>query len=162
MNDQATSPLSPEDLAENQAGRLSGAQRRRYGAFARSDRKNELVGTLVLGALAVLLFTEHGPATNTLLRLAVASASALGAVFFLVRGLTGADALSRDLADTHVDRVEGAVERQVSRSTGRGSSPPATTSRSAGSGTTRSKTPTMRRRRPATWRCTCCDTAPVS
>ncbi len=124
MTDQSTSALSPDDLAANQAGRLSDAQRRRLSAFARSDHKNELVGTLVLGGLAVLLFTEHGPATNTLLRLAVASASAVGAVLFLVRALTGTDALSRDLTDTHVQRVEGAVERQEYRGTGRGSTPP--------------------------------------
>ncbi|HEY5628757.1 MAG TPA: hypothetical protein VIR16_04530 [Candidatus Limnocylindrales bacterium] len=118
MSDQPTSVLDEASLAENRAGRLSDAQRGRLASFARNGRKNELALTLVLGMVAAVMFIGRGPAGEATQRLLVGGACVVGAIVFLVRGLTGADALSRDLGDPHVDRVEGAVERQEVRTTG--------------------------------------------
>lgn len=115
MSDQPKPALDEASLAENRAGRLSDAQRRRFASFARNDRKNELALTLVLGMVAGVMFIGRGPAGEANQRLLIGAACVIGAIVFLVRGLTGADALSRDLGDTHVERVEGAVERQEVR-----------------------------------------------
>ncbi len=125
MSDQPRPALDEASLAENRAGRLSSAQRQRLAPIARSGRQNELVGTLVLGMVAAVMFIGRGPAGEANQRLLIGAASVIGAIVFLVRGLTGADALSRDLGDTHVDRVEGAVEREeVQVSGGRAHSSP--------------------------------------
>ena len=125
MSDQAKATLDEASLAENRAGRLSDAQRRRFASFARNDRKNELALTLVLGMVAGVMFIGRGPAGEANQRLLIGAACVIGAIVFLVRGLTGADSLSRDLGDTHIDRVEGAVEREeVHVSGGRGHAAP--------------------------------------
>ncbi|MHB8959423.1 MAG: hypothetical protein ACYDAN_07330 [Candidatus Limnocylindrales bacterium] len=125
MSDQPTPALDEASLAENRAGRLSDSQRQRLSSMARAGRKNELAGTLVLGMVAAVMFIGRGPANEATQRLLIGAACVIGAIVFLVRGLTGADALSRDLGDTHIDRVEGAVEREEVRVTsGRSSAAP--------------------------------------
>ncbi len=125
MSDQPTPALDEASLADNRAGRIADAQRRRLSTIARSGRKNELAGTLVLGMVAAVMFIGKGPANEATQRLLLGVACVIGAIVFLIRGLTGADALSRDLGDTHVDRVAGAVEREEVRvSGGRGNAAP--------------------------------------
>jgi hypothetical protein len=105
-------PFPPEALEANRRGELSEAQRRGFGALSGSQRRSALSSAAFLfaGALVVVFFAS--PTASPLLRTLVPLLCLAIAAFLVVRSLTGGDALTRDLSESQVQSVEGAIGKR--------------------------------------------------
>lgn len=105
-------------LEENRSGELSDQQRKNLGALSRYRRRNAAtIALFCLAAAAILLFAPN-PRAPLVERELIAAAAGLLAAFLIVRAVTGNDALTRDLHESRVESVEGAIGKRR-RSTGR-------------------------------------------
>ncbi len=99
----------------NRAGELTEAQRRGLGALSGYRRRNELTIAAFLIAGASIVWFLASPNTPPVKRELIAGGAATLAAFFVVRSITGGDALTRDLRESRVESVEGAIgKRRVS------------------------------------------------
>jgi hypothetical protein len=99
-------------LEANQIGELSDQQRHNLRALSRYRRRN--AGTIALFCLAVaaiLLFAPN-PRAPLVTRELIAAGAGLLAAFLIVRAVTGNDALTRDLHESRVESVEGAIGKR--------------------------------------------------
>jgi hypothetical protein len=106
----------PADALEmNRVGDLTEAQRRGLGALSGYRRRNELTIAAFLLAGASIVWFLASPTAPLLKRELIAGGAAVLAAFFVVRSITGGDALTRDLRESRVESVEGAIgKRRVS------------------------------------------------
>lgn len=104
------SPLSADALDANRRGELSADQRHGFGALAASQRRSALsaAALLIAGALLVAFFGSPNAFASRMIASSIAAA--IGAVV-LVRAVTGADALTRDVRSGQVVSAEGAIGR---------------------------------------------------
>lgn len=105
----ATDVFPPDALGANRRGELTDAQRQGFGNLARYRRKSQLQFAGIALVLAVLIggfASSSAPIVSrglvTLVCLGIAGV-------LVVRSVTGADSLTRDLRDTRVEAAEGAV-----------------------------------------------------
>jgi hypothetical protein len=112
------SPFRSDALDANRRGELSDEQLRGYRALSWSKRRSSLstAAYLVAGALLVAFFAS--PSSSVVLRGSVIVICLTIAAFLVVRAISGADALTRDLRHRHVESIEGAVGKRR-RSAGR-------------------------------------------
>ncbi len=112
MPSSTFSSFPAEALEANRRGELSESQRRGFGALSGSNRRGALgsAGLLIAGALVVLFFAS--PTASPMLRMLVPLAALAIAAFLVVRSLTGADALTRDVAAGRVESIEGAIGKR--------------------------------------------------
>jgi len=104
--------LFADGLDANRRGELTDTQRRNLGNLAASNRRSTLTMALPFAAIGLLLVFSASPRASIVMRGAFA-AGALGiAAILVVRAITGADALTRDLRNPRVGSVEGAVGRR--------------------------------------------------
>jgi hypothetical protein len=101
-------PFPAADLETNRSGRLTDAQRTKYRGLARAGRKDEFIGAVFCGAMAVLLVAPVGPSPNVWARPLAAAAFILVA-FLLFRTATTGDSLTQDMRSGRVEVVEGAI-----------------------------------------------------
>jgi hypothetical protein len=116
----ASNPFPSDALEANRRGELSDAQRRGFGALSRYRRKSELstAGFLLAGAILVGGFAS--PTASVALRVFITLACLAIAAWLVVRSITGSDAITRDLRETQVRSVEGAIgKRRLSGGGGR-------------------------------------------
>jgi hypothetical protein len=101
-------PFPAADLEANRSGRLTDAQRAKYRGLARAGRKDEFIGAIFCGVMAVLLLAPIGPSPNVWAR-------PLGGVVFIVvafllfRTASTGDSLTQDMRSGRVETVEGAI-----------------------------------------------------
>lgn len=119
MTDQPAGSLHADALEANRAGRLTDTQRADWTSSDRGWRKNELVGAGICVVLAAILFNAGFGAHGSPSQLLLGVAFAVGAVFFMVRGLLNLDPLAADLRTGRVDSVEGAVAKSRGYTSGR-------------------------------------------
>ena len=89
----------------NRAGELTEAQRRGLGALSGYGRRNELTIAAFLLAGASIVWFLASPTAPLLKRELIAGGAAVLAAFFVVRSITGGDALTRDLRESRVESV---------------------------------------------------------
>jgi hypothetical protein len=107
--------LSPDALVANQRGELSDAQLRGFRALSRDRRKSALSSAAFLVAGALLIGFFASPSSSPVARALISFACLAIAAFLVVRSITGADALTRDLRRVQVQFIEGAIgKRRVS------------------------------------------------
>jgi hypothetical protein len=108
-------PFMTDALDANRHGELTDQQRNGFAAWARSRRRSAFstAGYLAAGAAIVLFFAS--PTASPTAR-ALIPATALGiAAVLVIRAMTGADALTRDLRTPRVETAEGPIgKRQMS------------------------------------------------
>src|SRR5215472_15833691 len=103
------------DLEANAAGGLSEKQRHNLGALSRYRRRNTATIALFFLAGAAILMFAPNPRASLKQRGLIAAGAGLIAAFLIVRAVTGNDALTRDLQESRVESVEGAIgKRRVS------------------------------------------------
>jgi hypothetical protein len=105
-------------LDANKIGDLSDEQRRNLGALSRYRRRNLATIALFLLAGAAILMFAPNPRASLVQRELIAAGLAAIAAFLVVRAVTGSDALTRDLHESRVESVEGAIGKRY-RSGGR-------------------------------------------
>jgi hypothetical protein len=104
--------LFPDWLDANRRGELTDTQRHNLGNLAASNRRSTLTMALPFAAIGLLIVFSASPRASIVMRGAFA-AGALGiAAILVVRAITGADGLTRDLRNPRVESVEGAVGRR--------------------------------------------------
>src|SRR5262249_41107270 len=103
------------DLEANAVGELSEKQRHNLGGLSRYRRRNTAtIARFFLAGAAILMFAPN-PRASLKQRELIAAGAGLIAAFLIVRAVTGNDALTRDLQESRVESVEGAIgKRRVS------------------------------------------------
>jgi hypothetical protein len=99
-------------LEENRIGELSDQQRKNLGALSRYRRRNAATIAMFCLAVAAILLFAPNPRAPLVTRELIAAAAGLLAAFFIVRAVTGNDALTRDLHESRVESVEGAIGKR--------------------------------------------------
>jgi hypothetical protein len=99
-------------LEANQAGELSDQQRHNLGALSRYRRRNAVTIALFCLAVSAILLFAPNPRASLVERELVAAGAGLLAAFLIVRAATGNDALTRDLHESRVESVEGAIGKR--------------------------------------------------
>jgi len=110
-----TNPFPVDALDANRSGGLTEDQRRSLGALAGYNRRNAftIAAFLTAGAMIVLFLARADAPVR--LRFGTAGVALGIAAFLVLRSITGADALTRDLEDARVQSAEGAIgKRRVS------------------------------------------------
>jgi hypothetical protein len=99
-------------LEENRLGELSEQQRKNLGAFSRYKRRNLVTISLFLLAFGAILLYAPNPRAPLFTRELLAGGAGLLAAFLIVRAVTGNDALTRDVHESRVESVEGAIGKR--------------------------------------------------
>jgi hypothetical protein len=108
-------PFHEDALEMNRAGELTETQRRNLGSMSSYRRRNQLTIAAFLTAGAAIVWFLASPSAPLLERELIAGGAVVLAAFFVVRSITGGDALTRDLRESRVQFVEGALgKRRVS------------------------------------------------
>jgi hypothetical protein len=114
----ASEALRPDALEANRRGELSESQIQGFGSLATRRRKSGLQFAVIFIVMGVLIgfFASPGKpiATRALLTLGCFAIAA----FLIVRSVTGADALTRDLRRRKVQSVEGAIGKSQMSASG--------------------------------------------
>ena len=112
MSVNSFNPFPPEALDANRRGALSDAQRRGFGALSRYRRRSALSSAafLVAGALLVIFFAS--PTSSPALRAFAPLVCLAIAAFLVARSITGGDSLTRDLRESRVQSIEGAIGKR--------------------------------------------------
>lgn len=106
-------------LDANKLGELSDQQRQNLRALSRYRRRNAAtIALFLLAGAAILMFAPLARAPLAQRELLAAGAGIIAA-FLIVRALTGNDALSRDLQESRVESVEGAIGKRRTSAGGR-------------------------------------------
>src|SRR5215831_12224 len=111
----ATDVFPPDALDANRRGELTDEQRRRLGNLARERRKSQFQFAGIPLVLAVLV-GGFGSSSVSIVSRGLVTLVCLGiAAVLVVRSVTGADSLTRDLRDTRVESAEGAIGKRRHR-----------------------------------------------
>jgi hypothetical protein len=121
MATTGTDPFLQDALEANRAGELTNRQRDRLRPIARSARQSMLIAAVVFAVAAAMMLFDRDFSLPEVFRVALAGASVVLAVFFLLRAAVGADALTRDLRHRRVQSTDGAIGKRSSSPSGRGS-----------------------------------------
>ncbi len=119
MCTNAGSPFPPDALEANRRGKLSDAQCQRIRGLSRRRRKGALSIAGFLAAGALLIDLNAAPALSVPKRILITLFGLGIAAFLVVRAISGADALTRDLRRRRVQFIEGAIGK-ASQSIGEG------------------------------------------
>ena len=110
-----SNPFVPDALEANRRGELTEKQRHGFGALSGYQRRNDLSIAAFLVAGAVLVSFANSPTFSPVARTLVQLACLAIAAYLVVRSITGGSALARDLRESRVESVEGAIgKRQFS------------------------------------------------
>src|SRR5215831_9129789 len=108
----AADVFPPDALDANRRGELTDVQRHRLGNLARDRRKSQLRFAGIPLVLAVLV-GGFGSSSVSIVSRGLVTLVCLGiAAVLVVRSVTGADSLTRDLRDTRVESAEGAIGKR--------------------------------------------------
>ena len=99
-------------LDANKIGELSDQQRHNLRALSLYKRRNAATIALFLLAGAAILLYAPRPRADLVQRELIAAGASLIAAFLMVRAVTGNDALTRDLQESRVESVEGAIGKR--------------------------------------------------
>jgi hypothetical protein len=113
-------PFPADALETNRAGQLTTAQRDRFRPIARYTRQNTFIAAVILAVAAAMMVSDKQLSLPAVLRMPLAGAFVILALFFLVRAAVGGDALSRDLRHARVQAVDGAIGRRAGSYSARG------------------------------------------
>ena len=102
----------PDALEANRHGELTDAQRRGLGNLARSNRKSQLQFAGIALVIAVLVGGFASSTAPIMTRAHITIIALAVAAVLVVRSVTGADALTRDLRNVQVQSVEGAIGKR--------------------------------------------------
>jgi hypothetical protein len=105
-------PFPADAIDMNRVGDLTEGQRRNLGALSRYRRRNELSIAAFLSAGAAIVWFLASPSAPVVKRELIAGGAAVLAAFFVVRSITGGDRLTRDLHESRVESVEGAIGKR--------------------------------------------------
>ena len=108
MIESNVDPFPAADLETNRSGRLTDAQRKRLRGLARAGRKDEFIGAMFCGGVAVVLLAGVGPSLAGLVR-PLLGAAFVAVALLLLRTAVSGDSMTRDLRSGRVARVEGAI-----------------------------------------------------
>lgn len=114
----AFDPFPEDALDANRRGALSDRQTRGFGAASASRHRSAFgsAALLVAGGLVVAFFAS--PTTSQAARILIPAACFAIAGILVVRAVTGADALTRDVRHGQVRSVEGAIGKRRTSSGG--------------------------------------------
>src|SRR5690242_14420499 len=99
-------------LESNKLGELSEQQRQNLGALSRYRRRNAAMIAAFLFAVGAILMFAPNPRAPLVERELIAAGAALVGAFLIVRAVTGNDRLTRDLHESRVESVEGAIGKR--------------------------------------------------
>jgi hypothetical protein len=106
-----SSPFPQDALESNRQGRLTDSQKQWLRAVSRNTRKSGLSIAATCAALGLLIWLAPGPSQYAVTKPLIGLALLAVALFFLLRSLTGGDALTGDLRNGRVEAVEGAITK---------------------------------------------------
>jgi hypothetical protein len=112
MPPAAVGSLFPEALDANRRGLLSDQQRRGFGHLSRSRHRSGLSSAALLLGGAVLVGVFAPPTASPVVRVSFTLGCLAVSAFFVVRAVTGIDALTRDVREGRVKSVEGAIGKR--------------------------------------------------
>jgi hypothetical protein len=104
--------LAPDALEANRRGELTDGQRQGFGNLARDNRKSQLQFAGIALVIAVLVGGFASSTAPILTRGLITIVALAIAAVLVVRSVTGADALTRDLRSPRVEFVEGAIGKR--------------------------------------------------
>lgn len=102
----------PGALEANRRGELTDAQQRGFGNLARDNRKSQLQFAGIALVIAVLVGGFASSTAPVMTRALITIVALAIAAVLVVRSVTGADALTRDLRNVQVLSVEGAIGKR--------------------------------------------------
>jgi hypothetical protein len=109
MTVNAPNPFPADALEANRRGQLTNAQLQGLRHLAQSRRRSGVRIAAVLVVVAVLIGLYASPSTSHAARVLIPLACFAIAAFLVMRFVSGADALTRDLRRGKVQCVEGAI-----------------------------------------------------
>ena len=112
-----TSPFPQDALESNRQGRLADSQKQWLRAMSREGRKSALSIAAMCAALGLVIWFAPGPPQYAVTKPLIGLALLAVALFFLLRSLSGGDALTQDLRSGRVEAVEGAITKVRIRGT---------------------------------------------
>jgi hypothetical protein len=112
-----TTPFSPEALAENRNGHLTGDQTRRFELMVSGRRKSTRGLALPVGAIGALLLVLSGPAATAVQRRLAGWGFVAAAALLLAA--PAFDPLAADVRDGRIEAVEGAIGKRRVQSAAR-------------------------------------------
>jgi hypothetical protein len=113
----ASNPFPADALDANRLGELTDKQRQNLGALSSDRRRNTLSIAAFLLAGASIVYFLASPKTPMSTRQLVSGGAVALAAILVLRSVTGSDALTRDLRESRVESVEGAIgKRRISGS----------------------------------------------
>ncbi len=116
-------PFPQDALEKNRSGQLAESQYLWLRGMSKDSRRSNLSLAFVAAAIGLVLFFAPGPASAALTKPLVAAVLLLVAAFFFLRGMSGGDALTRDLRSGYVETVEGALLKHRIEGSGEASAP---------------------------------------
>lgn len=105
------SPFPQEALESNRQGLLSDGQKKWLRAMSQDSRKSGLSIAAMCAVLGLVIWLAPGPARYAVTKPLIGLALLAVALFFLLRSLSGGDALTQDLRSGKVEAVEGAITK---------------------------------------------------
>jgi hypothetical protein len=111
------SPFPQDALESNRAGRLTDGQKQWLRTMSRDSRKSGLSIAATCAALGLVIWLAPGPSQYAVTKPLIGFVLLAVALFFLLRSLSGGDALTQDLRSVKVESVEGAITKVLIRGT---------------------------------------------
>jgi hypothetical protein len=112
-----TTPFPQDALESNRQGRLTDSQKQWVRAMSRDSRKSGLSIAAMCAALGLVIWFAPGPPQYAVTKPLIGLALLAVALFFLLRSLSGGDAVTQDLRSGSVESVEGAITKVLIRGT---------------------------------------------
>ena len=105
--------FSADALEANQGGQLTPEQRDHWRARSGGGRRSEVSIALVIAVIGLVVTFAPGPAKDSTIKPIIGIVCLVIAVALVVRSLTGADPITRDVRAGRVDSIEGAITKHV-------------------------------------------------
>jgi hypothetical protein len=112
-----SSPFPQDAMESNRAGRVADSQKQWLRAMSWDARKGGLSIAAMCAALGLVIWFAPGPPQYAVAKPLIGLALLAVALFFLLRSLSGGDAITQDLRSGKVESVEGAITKVLIRGT---------------------------------------------
>ncbi len=105
--------FSVDALQTNQSGQLTPEQRDHWRARSGGGRRSEVSIALAVAVIGLVVAFAPGPAKDSTIKPIIGIVCLVIAVGLIVRSLTGADPITRDVRAGRVESIEGAITKHV-------------------------------------------------
>jgi hypothetical protein len=112
--------FSSEALQTNRNGQLTPEQSDGWRARSGGGRRSEVSIALVVAAIGLVVALAPGPTKDSTIKPIIGLVCLLLAAALVVRSLSGADPITRDVRAERVESIEGAITKHVVQASGSG------------------------------------------